>query len=178
MPAKWGVFQNGGDKFDLSHLDDRIATVRMGEVDVPIFVTFSDHCFTADPEADDKRPAFPGCSRKDGRFCTKRYAASLEMWKHIERAMGGRVWMGQGDRYLVITVDLGEGRHYIVSFSLEKLKGRADAKLLMRVRTGFHRTDDKHVATYGEVRFVNLVGLILKGKLPPRIYAQNRRTPW
>lgn len=92
--------------------------------------------------------------------------------------MRGKVWMGQGDRYLVITVDLGEGRHHVISLSLEKLKGRADAKLWMRVRTGFHRTDDKHVATYGEVRFVNLVGLVLKGKLPPRIYAQNRRTPW
>lgn len=173
----WGAFLTGDQTFDLSHLDDRIAIVTVGGVDVPILVTFSDHCFTEEPKPNDERPVFPGCSRPDGRFCTKRYAASLEMWGHIERAMRGRVWMGERDRYLVLTVDLGNA-HYIIALSLEKLKGRADAKLLMRVRTGFHRTDDKHVATYGEVRFVNLVGLILKGKLPPRIYDQKRRTPW
>lgn len=40
MPG-WDVFKSGNDKFNLSHLDDRIIVVRVGEIDVSILVTFA-----------------------------------------------------------------------------------------------------------------------------------------
>jgi hypothetical protein len=177
----WGIFECDAGSYDLGHLGERVTTVRVGETDHQILVRFSDHCFTEDAAENDQRPAFPGSSRKDGRFCLERYTASLRIWDCIERALKGRVWLGEGDRYLLVSLDVGEGndrRHYIIALTLEKLKGHANVKLLMRVRTAFLRTPDKHIATFGEVRFANLVSLVLKGKTPTRIFDAKRKKPW
>jgi hypothetical protein len=177
----WGIFECDAGSYDLGHLSERVAIVRVGETDHRILIRFSDHCFTEDAGENDQRPVFPGSSRKDGRFCLERYTASLTIWHCIERALKGRVWLGEGDRYLLISIDVGNGddvQHYIVALTLEKLKGHASANLLMRVRTAFLRTPDKHIATFGEVRFVNLVSLVLKGKAPNRIFGTKRKKPW
>jgi hypothetical protein len=174
---RWGVFKHGDESFDLSHLDDCV--VRVG--DVGILVRFSDHCFTEDALEGDARPVFQASTRDDGRFCSKRYAASLKIWDCLNHAMNGRVWFGENDRYLVVSIDLGEDqdpRYYVIPFTLERFKGVQGVQLLMRVRSAFLRTPNRHIATFGEVRFVNLVTLTLSGKSPKRIYGQNRKTPW
>jgi hypothetical protein len=178
---KWGVFKHGDESFDLRHLDDRVVIVRVTEADVGILVRFSDHCFTEDAIEGDVRPIFQGSTRDDGRFCSKRYAASLNIRDCLDRAMKGRVWFGEDDRYLVVSIDLGRDkdlRYYVIPFTLERFKGMKGVRLLMRVRSAFLRTPNRHVATFGEVRFANLVTLTLNGKSPKRIYAQNRKTPW
>lgn len=167
--------------YDLGHLDEKIVTVESGGESHSILVRFSDHCFTVEAVDNDSRPKFDRSTRQDGRFCTERYAASLKIWEYLEKAWHGRLWMGEHDRYLLIAVTVGEGSdlcHYIIALTLEKITGRSDAKLLMRVRTAFVRTPDKHVATFGEVRFANLIALTLKGKSPPRIFDQKRKKPW
>lgn len=177
----WGVFVTGAESYDLAHLDERIVVVPVGGAEQSILVRFSDHCFTEDAAPNDERPVFPASSRADGRFCLERYAASLKIWECIDKAVLGRVWLGEGDRYLVVKMDVGEGenlRHYIIALTLEKFKGHAQAKLLMRIRTAFLRTPDKQIATFGEVRFSNLVSLTLKGQSPKRIFDANRKKPW
>jgi hypothetical protein len=181
VSQKWGVFKHGDESFDLSHLDDRVVVVRVANVAIGIVVRFSDHCFTEDAIEGDVRPVFQGSTRDDGRFCSKRHAASLKIWDCLTYAMNGRVWFGQSDRYLVVSIDLGEDenpRYYVIPFTLERFKGVKDVSLLMRVRSAFLRTPDRHIATFGEVRFANLVTLTLNGKSPKRIDAQNRKKPW
>jgi hypothetical protein len=178
---KWGEFKHGDESYDLSHLDDRVVVVRVGDADVGILVRFSDHCFTEEALANDARPAFPESTRDDGRFCSKRYAASLNIWDNLDYAIKGRVWLGQNDRYLVASIDLGEDqnpRYYVIPFTLERFKGVKDVSLLLRVRSAFLRTPERHIATFGEVRFTNLVTLTLSGKSPKRIDGQNRKKPW
>ena len=181
MATTWGVFQDGDASFDLSHLNDRTVVLRVGNTDYGILVRFSDHCFTEDAVENDTRPVFPGSSRSDGRFCSVRYDASLDIWRHLDHAINGRVWFGESDRYLVVSIDLGEEenpRHYIIPFTLERFKGVKGVHLLMRVRSAFLRTPDRHIATFGAVRFVNLVTLTLGGKAPKRVQGDNRKKPW
>lgn len=95
--------------------------------------------------------------------------------------MKRRVWFGEDDRYLVVSIDLGkdrDSRYYVIPFTLERFKGVTGVRLVMRIRSAFLRTPNRHVATFGEVRFANLVTLTLNGKSPKRIYAQKRKTPW
>ncbi|WP_439926177.1 hypothetical protein [Nitrobacter sp. JJSN] len=179
--ATWGVFEIGGVSYDLVHLDDRRTTVQTKDAEIGILVTFEDHCFTVDAGEGDTRPKFPGSTRKDGRFCTERHGASLDIWARLDHAMKGKVWLGHQDRCLVISADTGDDdipNHYIIPFTLERHKGVEGIHLLMRVRSGFVRTPDRYVATFGEVRFSNLVDLALKGKLPKRVTSQNRKKPW
>jgi hypothetical protein len=181
VSTAWGIFESDGQSFDLGHLDEKVIVVGIGDVDHRILVRFSDHCFTENAVENDQRPVFAESTRSDGRFCLERYNASLSIWEHLERALRSRLWLGEHDRYLMVSVNVGEGenlRHYIIALTLERLKGRADARLLMRVRTAFLRTPDKHIATFGEVRFTNLVTLTLRGKSPPRIYSEKRKKPW
>jgi hypothetical protein len=179
--AKWGEFKHGDQSFDLSHLDDQVVSIRVGDADIGILVRFSDHCFTENALENDTRPVFESSTRDDGRFCSKRYAASLKIWDCLNHAMGGRVWCGEFDRYLVVSIDLGKDqdpRYYVIPFTLERFKGVEGVQLQMRVRSAFLRTPNRHIATFGEVRFPNLVMLTLKGKSPQRIFGQKRKMPW
>ncbi len=174
----WGSFTAGGASYDLSHLDDRLLHVEVENLKYSILIQFSDHCFTEDAKPNDTRPVFRPCTRRDGRFCVQRYRASKHIWACIERAVHGKVWLGEGDRNLIIKLDVAPNRHYIVVFTLDKLKGDQRARFRMRVRTAFERSADQIAATYGEVRFKNLITLIQQGKRPPRIYGSKRKTPW
>lgn len=181
MSANWGIFQHETNSYDLRHLDERLVVVPVAGVDHGILVQFSDHCFTVEAIPDDERPIFPRSTRKDGRFCEIRHAASFGIWDHLNKALHGKVWLGEDNRYLVAAITVGEGdqaSHYLIPFTLERHSGRSDARLLMRVRSAFPRTPDRHVATYGEVRFANLISLTMKGKFPKRIYDQKRKKPW
>lgn len=181
MSANWGIFQDGTKSYDLTRLDERLIVVRAANIDHGILVRFSDHCFTVDAVEGDQRPVFPSSSRADGRFCEFRHAASLNIWDHLNKAVLGKVWLGEDDRYLVASVTVGEGdevSHYVIPFTLERYRGHSSARFLMRIRSAFPRTSDRHVATYGEVRFTNLITLTLNGKFPKRIYDQKRKKPW
>lgn len=181
LPVTWGIFEANEQTFDLGHLDEKIISVEIGGEEHAILVEFSDHCFTEEAVADDTRPKFRPCSRADGRFCVKRFHASLDIWEHIERALRGSVWLGESDRCLIVKLmpDEGEGPlYYVIPFTLERWKGDKRAKLKMRVRSAFVRAVDRHVATYGQVRFATLVQLALKGRSPGKIYDRNRKKPW
>ncbi|MBR1175387.1 hypothetical protein JQ617_15600 [Bradyrhizobium sp. KB893862 SZCCT0404] len=179
MTLAWGIFEADGATFDLSHLDQAITSIEIGGEEHAILVEFSDHCFTEEAVADDPRPKFTPSTRTDGRFCEKRYQASLDIWEHIERAMKGPVWLGEDDRCLIVKVGEGENpMHYVIPFTLQRWKGDERAKLKMRVRSAFIRDSGDRVATFGQVRFATLVQLTLKGKSPTRNYDRIRKRPW
>ncbi|QUS38483.1 hypothetical protein RPMA_06290 [Tardiphaga alba] len=173
----WENFTAGGQTYDLRHLDEKIIHVEAGGTKHSILVQFTDHCFTEDAKPGDTRPVFSPGTRKDGRFSEQRYHASKQIWTCLERAVNGKVWLGEGDRNLVVKLNVGPNSHYIIVFTLEKLKGDERARFRMRVRTAFIRSADKTAATYGEVRFKNLIVLTQQGKRPPRIYDSKRKTP-
>ena len=138
MTVAWGIFEIEEESFDLGHLDETVISVEIGGEQHAILVEFSDHCFTEDALPDDTRPKFPSSTRKDGRFCVKRYQASLNIWEHLDRAAGGSVWLGESDRCLVVKLTTEEGEdplHYVIPFTLERWKGDKRAKLKMRVRS-------------------------------------------
>lgn len=179
MPVTWGIFDTEEESFDLSHLDETVISVQLGDQEHAILVEFSDHCFTEEAVPDDPRPKFAPCSRTDGRFCVKRYQASLKIWEHIDWAVGGSVWLGENDRCLIVELPSGENPvHYIIPFTLERWKGDKRAKLKMRVRSAFIRDSGDRVATFGQVKFATLVDLTLKGKAPRRNSDRNRKRPW
>jgi len=181
LAVSWGIFKIGEESYDLRHLDETVISVEFNGEQHDILVEFSDHCFTEDATEDDKRPKFAPCSRKDGRFCEKRYQASLDIWAHIEHAVSGVVWLGESDRCLVVKLAAGQGDdplHYVIPFTLERWKGDKRAKLKMRVRSAFVRDSSRRVATFGQVKFATLVDLTLKGQSPRRNYDRNRKRPW
>lgn len=181
LTIAWGIFEAGGESFDLSHLNEKVITVEIDGEQHAILVEFSDHCFTEEALPDDARPKFTPCSRNDGRFCAKRYQASLSVWEHIVQATRGTVWLGQDDRCLIVKLGTGEGEnsfYYVIPFTLERWKGDKRAKLKMRVRSAFVWDRGGQVATFGQVKFATLVKLTLKGKAPTRNYGGNRKKPW
>lgn len=181
MTVAWGIFEIEEESFDLGHLDETVISVEIGGEQHAILVEFSDHCFTEDALPDDERPKFPSSTRKDGRFCVERYQESLNIWEHIDRAVGGSVWLGESDRCLVVKLTTEQGQdplHYVIPFTLERWKGDKRAKLKMRVRSAFVRDSNRHVATFGQVKFATLVELALKGGSPRRNYDRNRKKPW
>ena len=177
----WPAFQSGGQTFDLRHLDETVISVEIGGEEHFILVEFTDHCFTEDPLPGDTRPTFTPCSRTDGRFCAKRYKASLNIWDHIELATSSWVWLGEDDRCLIVKLTTEEGQdplRYVIPFTLERWKGDKRAKLKMRVRSAFILDTGNDVATFGRVRFATLVELTIKRKPPKRNYDRNRIKPW
>jgi hypothetical protein len=180
LTVSWGIFEIGEESFDLSHLDETVISVEIGGEQHAILVEFSDHCFTEEAVPDDKRPKFAPCSRTDGRFCEKRYQASLNIWEHLDQATRGSVWLGENDRCLIVKLTSGEGQavHYVIPFTLERWKGDKRAKLKMRVRSAFIRDSGDRVATFGQVKFATLVELTIKGKSPRRNSDRNRKRPW
>lgn len=109
MPVTWGIFETDEEAFDLRHLDEMITFVEIGGEQHAILVEFSDHCFTEEAVPNDTRPQFTPSSRTNGRFCAKRYQASLDISEHIERAMRGSVWLGESDRCLIVKLMPDEG---------------------------------------------------------------------
>lgn len=177
----WPAFQSGGQTFDLSHLDETVISVEIDGEEHFILVEFSDHCFTEDPLPNDARPKFTPCSRTDGRFCARRYKASLNIWEYINQARSSWVWLGEDDRCLIVKFATGEGQdqlHYVIPFTLERWKGDKRAKLKMRVRSAFIKDSGEYVATFGRVKFATLVELTIKRKSPGRNYDRNRIKPW
>jgi len=110
LTATRGIFEIEEESFDLCHLDERVISVEIGGEQHTILVEFSDHCFTEDALPGDERPKFSPSTRKDGRFCVKRYQSSLNIWEHIDRAARGLVWLGESDRCLVVKLTAEEGQ--------------------------------------------------------------------
>jgi hypothetical protein len=110
LTVAWGIFEIEEELFDLSHLDEKVISVEIGGEQHNILVEFSDHCFTEDGFQGDERPKFTASTREDGRFCVKRYQASLDIWEYIDRAARSSVWLGEGDRCLVVKLTSGEGQ--------------------------------------------------------------------
>jgi hypothetical protein len=179
----WGVFKCGEESYDLSHLNEKVISVEIDGILHAIVVQFSDHCFTEDAAPGDVRPKVEPCSRKDGRFCEKRYQVSLNLLDYIKRATLGSVWLGEGDRCIVVKLNaasqLANPLHLIVPFTLEHVaKGDERAKLRMIVRSAFLRNPSRRIATFGPVKFATLIDFTLKGKTVRRNTDTRRRQPW
>jgi hypothetical protein len=178
----YGTFQANGESFDLQHLNETIISVAIDGKPHAILVEFSDHCFTEDATPGDQRPKFKPCSRRDGRFCEKRYRASLGLLDYIKRATLGSVWLGERDRCIIVKLKAAsEGAdvfHLVIPFTLERWLGDERAKLKMIVRTAFLRLPNKRPATFGPVKFAILVDSTLKGKAVRRNTDDRRKQPW
>jgi hypothetical protein len=176
--SNWTPFAYRGLTYDLTHLDEyEFFVVDTEQLTRNIAVTFSDHCFTRDPEpGDDPLLIYPNCSRTPGYFCFDRYHLSLSIRKHIAYAANGKVWNAEGENYVVIQVVGLNGRsvEYGVFFSLDRAKG-LPVELHMRVRTAFPA--DMKIATFGTVRFRNLVALRMEGKRPRKVTGPHRKRP-
>jgi hypothetical protein len=175
--SPWSPFAYRGVTYDLSHLDEyEFSVIDTDKVSRRIVVSFTDHCFTRDAEpGDDPLLIYPNCSRPRGRFCLTRYGLSLGIRKHIAYAVGGKVWNAVGENYIIISVvdQSGKSVEYGVFFSLDPEKGLQ--VLHMRVRTAF--PSETKIATFGTVRFRNLVALRAKGKKPGKVTGPHRKAP-
>ncbi len=181
-PAKfskrgWPPFQYGGQEFDLSHLDDfRFSVANTSGSDVQILTTFSDHCFTKDPESGAASALYyPHSDRRPGQFCFQRYQYSLSLQQRIVEASTGTVWALDRDNYAIVnTVILeGEALYYAVVFTIDRSPG-LDTDLLMRVQTAHPRS---RLDTFGSVRFKNLLQLRLANKHSKRVFDKGRKVP-
>lgn len=178
LQQPWPPFLHGGQTFDLSHLNEFVFEKGdSAEICRQIIVTFTDHCFTRPPRgAGDIAPAYPNCSRNDGRFCTERYDLSLKIKNIIATARD--VWNGTDEHFVIArAVDhRGVQVDYVVIFSIEKVKGLEEIDLHVRVRSA-HQRDLSPIATFGSVRFVHLVKLTMEGKKPRKITDHHRKRP-
>ena len=148
---------------------------------VGILVRFSDHCFTVEAQIDDVRPKYPSASRRDGRFCQQRYAASKNILGLVCSAADGRVWIGQQDRFLIIQLKNEGGQkitEYVIAFTLERHKGVAGVKLLMRIRTAFKSDEGRKADTFGDVSFQTLITCAIQRKSIKKNYSAKRKRPW
>jgi hypothetical protein len=75
----WSSFAYQGNTYDLTHLDEyEVEVTDSQETKRKIAVSFSDHCFTREPESgDDAALKFPRSTRQVGQFCVVRYQLSL-----------------------------------------------------------------------------------------------------
>ena len=174
----WPPFLYDGKTYDLSHLNPwKLEVADSAKVTRSILVTCADHCFTKKPDGD-SAPVYPGCSRDDGRFCVERYELSLNLRQMIEHAVGGEIWLGNEERYVVIKgIDFrGRKVDYAIVFSLEKISG-TEFDLRMHVRSAHKRYEDEPIDTYGSARFAHLVKLAIERKKPKRNFDRNRKRP-
>ena len=100
----WSSFTYQGDTYDLTHLDEYEVEVTDSQgTQQKIAVSFSDHCFTREPEAgDDTALKFPRSTRRVGHFCVVRYQLSLGLRQHLTHAMQGKVWTIEGENFAAI----------------------------------------------------------------------------
>jgi hypothetical protein len=179
QPSGWPVFIYRGASYNLSHLNEYVmCVVDAAKQSRNIVVTFTDHCFTREPEpGDDPLLAFPGCSRGKGHFCFRRYGLSLKIRKHIDYAVGGKVWATSRENYAAVPTEDMDGHTilYGIIFSLDPATGFAGIHLHMRVRSAYPVDDT--LATFGNVQFSNLVRLRMANKHPKKITGRNRQVP-
>jgi len=175
----WPAFVHQGVTYSFDHLDEyQVEVTDSKKVERRIAITFSDHCFTKEPEAgDDPALVYPHSTRRVGHFCTDRYRHSLDIGGHIAYAIQRRVWHVLDGSYAIVPVITHEGMRilYGVVFSLDRVKG-FPVDLHMRVKTA-HPRDERDIVTFGEIRFSHLVTLRMEGKYPPRITDQHRKRP-
>lgn len=174
----WPAFVYQGAPYDLAHLNEYELTVNdTDRCDRRIAVTFSDHCFTRNPEpGDDAGLLYPASDRKPGHFCFERYAQSFALTGHITTAVGGRVWTVRDNAFAIVpTVDQsGKRVFYTIMFSLDRVTG-LPVQLHMRIKTAYPAEEPP--VTYGDVRFRHLVALRMRRQSPGRIMSPHRRVP-
>lgn len=183
--ALWKPFVYQGATYELAHLNEyQFSVIDTDAMERCIVVSFSDHCFTRDHEANDE-PAliYPESSRNPGVFSLDRYRHSLNIVGHIANAAKGKVWNasryhGYQDNFAAIPTVDNEGRSvlYAIIFSLERSSKDVPVDLHMRIRSAYP-CDQKPIPTFGEVRFSKLVALCMKGKTPVRITEPTRKKP-
>jgi hypothetical protein len=175
---EWTPFLYKGLTHQLDHLHEyQFAVVDTDGVTRNIGVTFSDHCFTRDPEAgDDSALAYPGSSRPIGHFCFVRYNLSLRIRDHISQVAATTVWTVAGDNFAALPLlnDAGKKVLYGIIFSLDRVTG-LPVQLHMRVKTAY--PIETEIITFGSVRFRHLVALRIKKKRPGRIAGACRKAP-
>jgi len=175
----WSSFACQGATYDLTHLDEyEVEAIDSQGTARKIAVSFSDHCFTREPEAGaDPTLRFPGSTRSVGHFCLVRYQLSLDLRQHLVRAMQGTVWTIEGENYAAVpTVDRQGNRIlYGIVFSLDRVR-KLPVDLDMRIRTAYP-CDEAEIITYGNVRFAHLVTLRMQGKRPNRNVERHRPRP-
>ncbi len=175
----WPSFVYQGQTYDLTHLVEyEVEVTDSGGATRRIAISFSDHCFTREPNGeDDPALQYLHSTRPTGYFCTERYRLSLNLVGHIAHAMQGKVWIIEGGNFATIpTVDhQGNKMLYGIVFSLDRVK-KLPVDLDMRVRTAYP-CDATEIMTYGNVRFPHLVTLRMQGKRPNRNFDRHRPRP-
>lgn len=177
----WPAFAYGGQTYDLSHLDEFVMEAQdSAKAERHVIVSFGDHCFTRELEADDD-PAlrYPGSTRGPfGCFCPVRYRHSLTLPSMVREAASGWAWNLKSENFAVVPTVAGDGKPvlYAVVFSLDRVGKGLPADFHMRVRSAYP-CDERGIVTYGKIRFAHLMTLRLQGKRPPRITEKNRKKP-
>lgn len=175
----WPDFVHQGTTYGLSHLNERQAEVIDSQrVLRRIAITFSDHCFTRDLQTDDEPELrYHPSSRRSGVFCFERYAHSLHLAEHIERAIQRSVWIIRDGSFAVVPVidHRGVKTLYGVIFDLNRVTG-LPVHLHMRIETAYP-CDIKDIDTFGLVKFSVLVFLRMQGKSPKRNLDRHRKRP-
>ncbi len=175
----WPAFVHQGQTYEFIHLDEyEVEVIDSEKKTRRIAVSFSDHCFTREPEAnDDPALHYPHGTRPAGHFCLERYHLSLNLRQHIAQAMLGKVWNIVGENFAAIPTVNHQGVLvlYGIVFSLDRVKKRP-VDLDMRVRTAYP-CDEKDMVTFGTVRFAHLVTLRMQRKRPNRNLDGHRPRP-
>jgi hypothetical protein len=175
----WPAFVYQGQTYEFAHLNEYEIEANDSEKQTRrIAISFSDHCFTRQPEAgDDPMLRYLQSSRSPGYFCTDRYRLSLDLVQHIERATQRNVWNIRDGNFAIVPVVLHQGVKvlYGIVFSLDRVKG-LPVDLHMRVETAYP-CDEKDIVTFGSVRFALLVTLRMQGRNPKRILDKHRKRP-
>jgi hypothetical protein len=175
----WPAFVYQGQDYDLTHLDEyEIKAADSTGVSRRIAISFSDHCFTREPNSgDDPALRYHASTRPVGYFCLERYQLSLSLGQHLAQALQGKVWITEGENFAAIpTIDQqGNKIFYGVVFSLDRVK-KLPVDLDMRVRTAYP-CNNKEIMTYGNVRFSHLISLRMQGKRPNRNVQRHRPRP-
>jgi hypothetical protein len=180
---RWSPFVYQGQPYYLDHLNEYVFCVPDSESKLrKIVVTFGDHCFTRPwTDGDAEELIYPNCSRQSGDyrgcFCIDRYQHSLELRKHIQEAISGKVWKIHDDNMAIMPTITHHERKvlYSIVFSLDRVKG-LPLDLHMRVKSAFPN-DRKTTETFGHIRFPRLVTLRMQGKSPQRITDRGRQKP-
>ena len=182
----WPNFAHAGRSYSLAHLNEYVFEALDSEgIQRKILVTFSDHCFTKDPElGDDPRLHYPPSTRGPGHFCVDRWDLSLSLRDRIQEAAQSGVWLAQDARYGIIPTIHLHGRHHLygILFELSKVKG-FHFKLKMDIITAYPLTrltedgESVEMATFGEIKFDRLVKLRLNNQIPVKNADRHRRKP-
>jgi hypothetical protein len=183
IQENWRPFQHDGVIYTFDHLaESQIKVIDSSKVERGIVVTFSDHCFTRDPQPnDDLSLRYPFGSRREGYFCPDRYQYSLGLAQHIDQATRGKIWNIRdkdttNSFAIVPTIDHRGARVlYGIVFNLDPVSG-LPVDLHMRVKTAYP-CDKKEIGTFGFLDFSHLVKLRMQHKYPKLIYDRRRKKP-